>query len=132
MLITGHEKLERMRDGRVIYVGSERIDDVTKHPAFRNGAQTVADLYDLKANPVHRELFSFEEDGERHSLHWLRCRNRDDLARRMRAMKALADATYGMIGRSPDHVAGMVTGLAMDPAVLESLRPGAGENLMRY
>ena len=27
-----------MRDGRAIYVGAERIDDVTRHPAFRNAA----------------------------------------------------------------------------------------------
>ncbi len=132
MLLTGREKLERLRDGRVIYVGSERIDDVARHPAFRHGAQTVASLYDLKADPQKRALFSFEEDGDRFSLYWLRCRNRDDLTRRMRAMKALADATYGMIGRSPDHVAGMVTGLAMKPSVLEDLRAGCGANLLRY
>jgi 4-hydroxyphenylacetate 3-monooxygenase len=132
MLISGREKLERMRDGRVIYVGSERIDDVTRHPAFHHGAQTIADLYDLKADPTRHDQFSFEEDGDRYSLYWLKCRTRDDLARRMRAMKALADASYGMIGRSPDHVAGMVTGLAMNPGVLENLRAGAGENLTNY
>ena len=29
MLATGSEKLERMRDGRVVYIGAERVDDVT-------------------------------------------------------------------------------------------------------
>ena len=29
MLATGSERLERMRDGRVIYIGVERVDDVT-------------------------------------------------------------------------------------------------------
>ena len=51
MLISGKEKLERMRDGRVIYIGAERVDDVTRHPAFRNAARTIADLYDFKADP---------------------------------------------------------------------------------
>jgi 4-hydroxyphenylacetate 3-monooxygenase len=37
-----------------------------------------------------------------------------------------------MIGRSPDHVAGMLTGLAMNPDVLERLHPGFGQNLTRY
>lgn len=69
MLATGKEKLERLRDGRAVYIGSERVDDVTQHPAFRHGAQTIADLYDLKADPAHRELFSFEENGERYSLY---------------------------------------------------------------
>ena len=132
MLINGKQKLERMRDGRAIYIGAERVDDVTCHPAFRNGAQTIAGLYDLTSDPQQHDLFSFEEDGERFGLPWQRCRTREDLARRMRAMKAIADATYGLIGRSPDHVAGLVTGLAMKPDLLESLRPGCGENLIRY
>ena len=130
MLINGKEKLERMRDGRAIYIGAELVDDVARHPAFRNAAQTIAGLYELKADPGQRDLFTFQEDGERYGLP--RCRTREDLARRMRAMKAIADATYGMIGRSPDHVAGLITGLAMKPALLDSLTPGFGENLIRY
>ena len=68
MLVTGREKLERMRDGRVVYIGAERIDDVTAHPAFRNGARTIAALYDLKADPAKRDLFTFEDNGERIGL----------------------------------------------------------------
>jgi len=132
MLVSGKEKLERMRDGRVIYIGAERVDDVTRHPAFRNAARTIAELYDFKADPDRRDLFSFEENGERYGLPWLRCRTREDLVRRMRAMKATADATYGLIGRSPDHVAGLITGLAMKPALLDQLTPGFGGNLIRY
>ena len=40
-----------MRDGRIVYIGAERVDDVTSHPAFREGAKTIAGLYDLKADP---------------------------------------------------------------------------------
>ena len=39
-----------MRVGRRVLIGRERVDDVTTHPAFRNAAQTVADLYDQKAD----------------------------------------------------------------------------------
>jgi len=42
MLKTGQEHLESLRDGRVVYIGSERVEDVTAHPACRNGARTVA------------------------------------------------------------------------------------------
>jgi aromatic ring hydroxylase len=38
MLRTGKEHLESLRDGRVVYIGDERVDDVTRHPAFRNAA----------------------------------------------------------------------------------------------
>jgi len=132
VLISGQRKLERMRDGRIVYIGAERVDDITSHPAFREGAKTVAGLYDLKADPAQRDLFSFEEDGERISLYWLRCRNHDDLARRMRCCKAIADATYGFVGRSPDQVSGLVTGLAMNAALLDGLRAGFGQNLLKY
>jgi 4-hydroxyphenylacetate 3-monooxygenase len=74
MLIGGKEKLERMRDGRAIYIGAERVKDVTRHAAFKNAAQTIAGLYELKADPDQRELFTFEENGERYGLPWLRCR----------------------------------------------------------
>ena len=36
MLRTGKEHIERLRDGRIVYIGRERVDDVTTHPAFRN------------------------------------------------------------------------------------------------
>ena len=100
--------------------------------AFKHGAETIAALYDLKADPAQRELHSFEEGGERYSLYWLRCRTREDLARRMRCCRAIADATFGLIGRSPDHVASLVTGLAMKPSVLDDLHKGYGQNLLRY
>jgi len=132
VLATGRQKLDRMRDGRVVFIGRERVDDVTTHEAFRNGAGTVAALYDLKADPARQDLFSYEEGGERYGLQWLRCRTRDDLVRRMRALKASADATYGFVGRSPEQVSGLITGLAMNPAVLENLHAGFGQNLTRY
>jgi 4-hydroxyphenylacetate 3-monooxygenase len=132
MLISGEQKLARMRDGRVVYIGAERVDDVTGHPAFRAGAQTIAALYDLKADPAKFDLFGYEEGGERYGLQWLRCRTRDDLARRMRALKASSDSTYGFVGRSPEQVAGLITGLSMNPAVLENLHKGFGDNLLRY
>jgi len=83
MLKTGKEHLESLRDGRVIYLGSERIEDVTTHPAFRNAARTVAALYNLKADPAQHETMTYEEDGGRHSIYYLRPKTRDDLQERI-------------------------------------------------
>ncbi len=132
MLKTGEEHLESLRDGRVVYVGGERIDDVTSHRAFRNGARSMAELYDFKADPANRDLLSFEDDGERHSMHFLMARNADDLARRTRAHKAIADFSCGLYGRSPDHVASFVTGLAMKPDVFDQIGPGYGDNIVKH
>ena len=131
MLRTGKEHLESLRDGRVIYIGSEKIDDVTRHPAFRNAAQTVAALYDMKADPANHAEMTYEEDGGRHSIYYLRAKSRDDLQRRMIGHKRIADFTYGMFGRSPDHVASFVAGMAMKPD--ELIEPYANaNNLLNY
>ncbi|MET0446083.1 MAG: 4-hydroxyphenylacetate 3-hydroxylase N-terminal domain-containing protein, partial [Pseudorhodoplanes sp.] len=46
--MTGKEYLESIQDGRVIHIGSERVDNQVTHPAFRGGALTYAAMYDLK------------------------------------------------------------------------------------
>lgn len=125
MLKTGAEHLESLRDGRAVYIGSERVSDVTSHPAFRNAAQTVAAIYDMKrADPN----MSFEEGGERCSAYFLRARTRDDLVKRMNCHRAIANLSHGLLGRSPDHVSSFVTGMAMDAPVFGKY---AG-NLARY
>ncbi len=132
MLKSGAEHLEGLRDGRVIYVGGERVDDVVTNPAFRNAARSVADLYDSKRAPENLDLYSFEEDGERYSTWYLQARTKDDLRRRMRCHKAVADQTYGMMGRSPDHVSGFVTGMATMPEVLDTDTYKFSDNLLNY
>ena len=127
MLKTGQEHLESLRDGRVVYIGSERVEDVTTHPAFRNAARTVAAIYDMKADPANRDTLSYEEDGDRHSIYYLRAKTRDDLQRRMVGHRKIADLTYGMFGRSPDHVASFVTGLAMKPDELTAAVRQSGQ-----
>src|SRR2546427_7957159 len=131
MLKTGTEHVESLRDGRVVYLGSERIDDVTTHPAFRHAVRTVAMLYDMKADPAQRETMTYEEDGSRHSIYYLRPQTRDDLQRRMIGHRKIAVLTYGLFGGSPDHVASFVTGMAMK---VDDLTPPHGhpDHLLAY
>lgn len=119
MLKSGSEYLESIRDGRVIYVADERVDDATRHPAFRNGARTYAALYDLKSRSELVDTMSYEEAGERYSMHFLRPRSREDLVRRTRAHAVIADFGCGVLGRSPDAGAGSVTGMTMKPEILD-------------
>ena len=61
MIRSGEEYLESLRDGRVLYVGGERVDDVTTHPGFRNAARSYAKTFDARFDPRFRDLLSFEE-----------------------------------------------------------------------
>jgi 4-hydroxyphenylacetate 3-monooxygenase len=128
MLKTGQEHLETLRDGRVVYIGSERVTDVTTHPAFRNGARSMAAIYDMKADPANREVMSVEENGQRYSGYFLRAKTKDDLAKRTAIHRRIAKMSYGLLGRSPDHVSSFVTGMSTNPGVFGKY---AG-NLLKY
>jgi len=132
MLKSGKDHLEGLRDGRVVYIGGERITDVTTHPAFAEAAKVVAGMFDAKRAPETRDVFSYEENGERYSTWYLQAKTADDLRRRMRCHKAVADLTYGMMGRSPDHVSGFVTGMATNPAAFDTEKYKFGGNLVKY
>lgn len=129
MIRTGKEYLESIRDGRVIYVGSERVADATAHPAFAGGARTYAALFDMKADPANRDIMTFEENGERYSTYFLQPRSQEDLRRRNRAHKKIADFCFGLMGRTPDAVAGNITGLSMNPQAFDQ-PGGSGKNLL--
>jgi 4-hydroxyphenylacetate 3-monooxygenase len=115
MLKTGDQHLESLRDGRTVYIGKEKVTDVTAHPAFRNAARSMAAIYDLKAAPENRDAMSFDENGKRFSKYFLRPKSRADLEARSLTHRRIAEMSYGMLGRSPDHVASFVTGMATKP-----------------
>ena len=125
MLKTGSEHLKSLRDGRVVYIGSEKVDDVTTHPGFRNAARTVAAIYDMKA--ADRQ-FSYADKGERYSSYFLRAKTREDLLKRTALHRAIARMSHGLLGRSPDHVSSFVTGMAMNAAVFGRFE----KNLINY
>jgi 4-hydroxyphenylacetate 3-monooxygenase len=132
MLLTGKEYLESIRDGRRVYVGGERVDDVTSHPAFRNAARSFAMIYDRKRAPENRDVMTFEEDGDTYSTYFLLPRNREDLQRRFETHRRIASWTYGLLGRSPDNFPSYVSGLVMDPPMFDRIRQGFGDNVVKY
>jgi 4-hydroxyphenylacetate 3-monooxygenase len=71
----------------------------------------------MKAHAQNLEALSFDEDGQRYSTYYLRARTQQDLRRRTDIHRRIADLSYGMLGRSPDHVASFVTGMSMKPEI---------------
>ena len=60
--MTGAEYLDSLRDGRNVWIYGEKVDDVTTHPAFRNGARSVARLYDALHDPEHKDVLTMPTD----------------------------------------------------------------------
>ena len=132
MLLTGKEYLESIRDGRKVYIGSELVEDVTAHPAFRNAAKSFAGIYDRKRAPENRDVMVCEEDGDTFSTYYMLPRTREDLLRRFETHRRIASWTHGLLGRSPDNFPSYVSGLAMDPAMFDRIRKGFGDNIRNY
>lgn len=98
MLKSGKDYLQGLRDGRTVYIGRERVEDVTTHPAFRNTARAFADFYDLKRDPAQRDALTYEEDGDRHSIYYMKAKTKAQLAQRSNAHRILAEPSFGLLG----------------------------------
>jgi 4-hydroxyphenylacetate 3-monooxygenase len=130
----GKSYLESLRDDRHIYIDGERVRDVTTDPRLSGGAEAVASLYDLQCEESLRDTMSFEENGERFAMSFLEPRSIEDLQRRGKALKRMADASFGTMGRSPDFMNVGVTALA---SAFEEFNDSAsgrafGQNVRNY
>ncbi|MCW2986971.1 MAG: hpaB [Conexibacter sp.] len=109
---TGQQYLDRLKaNSPEVWVGSDRITDVTEHPATRGAAHQIARLYDIQHEPAQREdmLFPSPDTGDMVGTQFLVPRSRGDLARRRRAHKVWSDATLGLMGRTTDFIGAMLT-----------------------
>ena len=118
-LRTGAEYLKSLRDGRRVYLDGELVKDVTEHPALREAARALARLYDIAAAPENRELMTFTSPKTGRPVHrgYQIPKTHADLRARRLFSEKWAEATFGLMGRTPDHVAGFFCGYAAKPSV---------------
>ena len=113
---TGSDYLRSLDDGRQVFVDGERVANVTTHRAFREAARSVARLYDIAAAPELRERMTFvsPKTGEPVLRAYQIPRSHADLRARRLFSEAWAEATFGLMGRTPDHVAGFFCGTSCE------------------
>lgn len=99
----GETFLQALRDGREVWLDGERIDDVTAHVKTRGVAQTLASWYDLA--PDDR------------ALSWRVPSSVDALQKRADATRRMATPHGGLMGRTPDYLAVLMTGVRQAAAV---------------
>ena len=132
---TGEQYLSGLREQAAeVYISGERVTDVTTHPALRNGAATVASLYDMQHRDslCHEMTYISPSSGEPVGLSFITPRTQEDLQRRHTMMSHWAQASCGMMGRSPDFM--NVTFMAMAAAsdYFSQNRPEFKDNIERY
>ncbi len=104
---TGQEYIKGLKERpREVWICGERVEDVTTHPAFRNGVKSVAALYDMQLDQALLEEMTYPSPttGQPVGLSFLIPQSVEDLVRRRRMMEHWAWASCGMMGRSPDFL----------------------------
>jgi 4-hydroxyphenylacetate 3-monooxygenase len=131
---TGRAYLDSLRDDREIWIDGERVADVTRDPRFAAAARTMAELYEMQHDPAlqPRMTYASPDTGEPAGLSFLLPRSVDDLVRRREMVKLWADATCGMMGRSPDFMNIMLTGYASASDAFGARDARFGDNVRAY
>ena len=104
---TGAQFLEHLAARpRDVWVLGEKVGDVTKHPAFEGSARQLAHLYDMQHDPDFQDVLTYvdEERGVRVGTAFMPSYSTEDLVKRRKAFQAWAEATFGLMGRSPDFM----------------------------
>jgi 4-hydroxyphenylacetate 3-monooxygenase len=115
---TGQEYLEGLRARpRDVWVGGERVSDVTAHPALAGPARSMARVFDRQHEFAGDCLMPDPETGEAISVSHLVPRSQADLQRRGAGLRRVAEGTAGLMGRTPDYMNVTFAGFAGEPVL---------------
>ena len=129
---TGSEYLASLNDNRTVLLDGEVVHDVVNHPAFHQVAQTVAELYDIAADPDNGMQYHSEEINGTANLVFSAPRTAADMKARRQAVERWAKHTHGWVGRSPDHVGTFFAAFGSHPEVFEHPERDFAGNIRRY
>src|SRR5262245_12978542 len=131
---TGAQFITGLKDNREVWLGNERVQDVTTHPAFRASIESLAHLYDMQHDPALQPKLTYQSptSGDPVGLSFLIPKTREDLFRRRQMIKLWADVTCGMMGRSADFLNTMLTAWAAKKDYFARQSPACAERVIRY
>ena len=88
VLRTGQHYLDSLNDGRSVWVGNDKIDNVATHPLTRDYAQRTAEFFDLHHREELWDTLTFvDEQGVRRSMMWFQHRSKDELVRKRKYLE---------------------------------------------
>ncbi len=129
---TGAHYLESLQDGRHVVIDGEVVHDVRTHPAFAGVCRTVAGLYDRIAAQPEETTFAAPGSGKPVMVGHMIPRSAEDLKKRRIGLSRIAEATFGLLGRGPEHVASFIAGFASMPELFARKDPRFGDNVRRF
>jgi 4-hydroxyphenylacetate 3-monooxygenase len=129
---SGSAYVASLRDGRTVLLDGQRVGDVTAHPAFAEPIRRVAERYDAARAAPEITTGLDPDSGERVGAMWLRPRTAADLVVRQGLHRFWAEGSYGLMGRTPDHVACVLTAFATARDFFAQGGAAFGDNAVRF
>jgi 4-hydroxyphenylacetate 3-monooxygenase len=111
----GKKHIESLRDGRQVYINGDLVKNHVDHPAFHRSILSAAAMYDYQVRPENLEKMTFAspKTGDRVNRMWQLPTSYAELVERRKALESWAELSCGFLGRSPDHVASVISGMYM-------------------
>ena len=130
----GAEYVRGLRDGRAVFLDGARIADVTSHPGFAEPIRRVAERYDRARAAASDPALTYADPatGTRYSAMWLIPRTAADLGARRAVHRFWAEGSYGLMGRTPDHVACVMCAFAGERDFFARGGPAFADRVWRF
>ena len=133
---TGKDYLKTLDETpREIWIAGEKITlNISRHPKFRAVSRSIAYLYDMQHDPELLETMTYKSptSGESVGMSFLQPKTHADLEMRHKMMKAWADYSGGMLGRTPDYLNSDLMAFASAAKFFGKENPRFGENVKNY
>ena len=114
-----------------VWLGGQRVEDPTAHPALVHCARSVASLYDMQME--HPEAMTFRlDDGDRAGVSFIQPRNAEEVRKRSLMFRRWAEYSGGMLGRTPDYLNASIAAMAAAAGFFSASDPRFGENIQQY
>jgi 4-hydroxyphenylacetate 3-monooxygenase len=132
MLRTGAQYLDGIRDGREVYIGGERVRDVTTHPALAPIIRARARIYDMAHEPAHTGTLAYVEGNASHSVFNRPPTTKEDWHAKWRAVDAVLNDLGGVVTRVGDETVGEMWSLQDGRDILAEIDPRFADNIDRH
>jgi 4-hydroxyphenylacetate 3-monooxygenase len=129
MIRTGEQYRDSIRDGRVVYIGAERVKDVSRHPMFKPLVDIRARIYDMQHEAATREAMTYEEKGERFAVGQMLPFTHADWHAKRRAVDAVTWDIGGVVTRVGDETVGEMWSLWDGKDILNEIDPRFARNI---
>ncbi|WP_237163175.1 4-hydroxyphenylacetate 3-hydroxylase N-terminal domain-containing protein [Paenibacillus sp. BIHB 4019] len=93
--------LKRMKGRNSVYLNGIQVD-VATNPAFSGAIGCIEKYYDLQEE--QSDIHCFNDGGHNAAISLLVPSTIEDLQRKRKSYKAVADISFGMLGRTPDFI----------------------------